>query len=140
MDQILADEQVGAGSVLWPLTDNLGSVRDIAVYNAGTNTTTIANHNVYDAFGRVVSETNSAVDLLFGYTVETGMLKLSCNTTSEVLYPRIGQWLSEDPIGFAAGDANVRRYVGNGATGATDPSGLIDPGAYDESSQNCFVE
>lgn len=36
----------------------------------------------------------------------------------------IGQWLSEDPIGFAAGDANPRRYVGNSPTNATDPWGL----------------
>jgi hypothetical protein len=40
--------------------------------------------------------------------------------------PETGRWISEDPIGFAAGDANLYRYVGNGVTGATDPSGLID--------------
>ncbi len=33
-----------------------------------------------------------------------------------------GQWMSEDPIGFAAGDVNLRRYVANGAT--AEPSGL----------------
>ncbi len=124
VDQILADEQVGTGSVLWPLTDNLGSVRDIAVYNAGTNTTTIANHIVYDAFGRVVSETNSAIDLLFGYTGRDWDAQAELQYNRARWYdPRIGQWLSEDPIGFAAGDTNVRRYVGNGVTGATDPSG-----------------
>ena len=32
--------------------------------------------------------------------------------------------LSEDPIGFDAGDANLYRYVGNGATGAVDPNEL----------------
>ncbi|MCO8123236.1 hypothetical protein NHH03_15920 [Stieleria sp. TO1_6] len=32
--------------------------------------------------------------------------------------------ISQDPIGFAAGDANLYRYVGNGPTNATDPSGL----------------
>lgn len=37
-----------------------------------------------------------------------------------------GRWLSEDPIGFSAGDANLYRYVGNGPTNGTDPSGL-DP-------------
>ena len=36
----------------------------------------------------------------------------------------VGRWLSQDPIGFAAGDANLYRYVGNGATNATDPDGL----------------
>ena len=29
---------------------------------------------------------------------------------------RTGRWISEDPIGFAAGDANLYRYVGNGPT------------------------
>jgi RHS repeat-associated protein len=38
--------------------------------------------------------------------------------------PATGRWVSEDPIGFAGGDANLARYVGNGATNATDPSGL----------------
>ena len=36
----------------------------------------------------------------------------------------MGRWLSQDPIGFAAGDANLYRYVGNGATNAVDPTGL----------------
>ncbi len=38
--------------------------------------------------------------------------------------PVIGQFISEDPIGFDAGDPNLRRYVGNSPTNATDPSGL----------------
>ena len=37
-------------------------------------------------------------------------------------------FLSKDPIGFLAGDANLQRYVGNNAVNATDPSGLT-PGA-----------
>ncbi|HRX83260.1 MAG TPA: HNH endonuclease, partial [Pirellulaceae bacterium] len=32
--------------------------------------------------------------------------------------------ISNDPIGFSAGDANLYRYVGNESTNATDPSGL----------------
>ena len=39
----------------------------------------------------------------------------------------LGQWLSEDPLGFRAGDENVRRYVGNRSTISTDPMGLEDP-------------
>jgi len=38
--------------------------------------------------------------------------------------PLAGRFLQEDPEGFAAGDANLYRYVGNGPTNATDPSGL----------------
>jgi uncharacterized protein RhaS with RHS repeats len=43
--------------------------------------------------------------------------------------PTIGRWISQDPLGFEAGDANLYRYVGNSPTNATDPSGLqINPG------------
>jgi hypothetical protein len=38
---------------------------------------------------------------------------------------RLGS-ISKDPIGFAAGDANQYRYVGNAPTNATDPSGLAE--------------
>jgi len=36
----------------------------------------------------------------------------------------IGRFVSEDPMGFTAGDANVSRYVGNGVTTKTDATGL----------------
>lgn len=38
--------------------------------------------------------------------------------------PTVGKWMEEDPIQFKAGDANLRRYVSNDPTNATDPSGL----------------
>ena len=38
--------------------------------------------------------------------------------------PSTGRWMSEDPIAFSGGDVNLYRYVGNDATGATDPTGL----------------
>ena len=37
----------------------------------------------------------------------------------------VGRFISEDPIGFEAGDANVYRYVLNSPTNFTDPSGLL---------------
>ncbi len=50
VDQILADEQVDSlaapGEVLWPLTDNLGTVRDLAVYDDATGITAIVNHRM----------------------------------------------------------------------------------------------
>jgi hypothetical protein len=39
-------------------------------------------------------------------------------------HPISGRFMSEDPKGFAAGDPNLFRYVGNHPTYATDPSGL----------------
>jgi len=63
--------------------------------------------------------------ILFGYTGkqldEATGLQHNLNRWYDA---RLGQWISEDPIGFAAGDENVRRYVGNRVTRSTDPDGL----------------
>lgn len=37
--------------------------------------------------------------------------------------PLIGQWISEDPIGFGAGDSNQIRYVLNSVLALVDPTG-----------------
>jgi hypothetical protein len=43
---------------------------------------------------------------------------------NRVQNPGTGRWTSPDPKGFAAGDANIRRYVGNDPANASDPKGL----------------
>ena len=138
VDQLLADEQINgastAGEVLWALTDHLGSVRDL-VDNSGTP----RKHLSYDAFGNVeieqhydtagnsISDSHAeAVDTIFGYTgraldESTGLQ----NNLYRWYDAAVGRWASEDPIGFASGDANLNRYVGNEATGWIDPSGLV---------------
>jgi len=40
--------------------------------------------------------------------------------------PTLGRFIELDPIGFAAGDNNWYRFVGNSPTGRTDPSGLCE--------------
>jgi RHS repeat-associated protein len=131
VDDLLADEQnpgLSSRNTLWALSDHLGSIRDIADTSESTGTTSIANHRRYDSFGRRVWETNDAVDLVFGYTGklfdETTRLQNNLNRWYD---SSTGRWISQDPIGFAAGDANLYRYVGNGPNNATDPSGLIAP-------------
>ena len=129
VDQILADETAddgGSEDVLWPLTDHQNTVRDLAEYDSGTDTTTIANHRTYDAFGNITSETAPAVDHLFAYTArpfdEDTNLQNNLNRWYD---PTTGRWLSEDPIGFGAEDANLYRYVGNGPMNGSDPLGLF---------------
>ena len=66
------------------------------------------------------------VDEVFGFTgryfdAATGLQ----NNLHRWYDPRIGRWLSEDPIGFAAGDANLYRYVNNEPTTLRDPNGLL---------------
>ena len=111
------------GDVLWSLTDQLGTVRDLAVYDNGV--TSIANHRVYDSFGNLKSQTNSAVDCLFGFTGRaldnaTGLQ----NNWHRWYDGKVGRWVSKDPISFTGGDANTSRYVGNQPTDLRDPSGL----------------
>ena len=69
---------------------------------------------------------NSVVEFMFGFTGrmyddETGLQ----NNLNRWYDAKVGRWISEDPIGFEAGDANIYRYVGNGPTNATDPTGLF---------------
>jgi RHS repeat-associated protein len=92
--------------------------------------TQLAQHLVYDAFGRIQMAIPSTPSHLFGYTGR------EYDTESGLSYYRaryydaaLGQFLNEDPLGFDARDANLRRYVGNGPLDATDPSGMEEAGS-----------
>ncbi|GIW96784.1 MAG: hypothetical protein KatS3mg111_0117 [Pirellulaceae bacterium] len=150
VDQLLADEQylswwspdafhgsafLGAGSVYWPLTDHLGTVRDLVDSNSG-----VREHQVFDSFGNLVHEADfdaagnpiasshqDAVDTVFGYTGRAWDADVDLQYNRARWYsPTLGRWLSQDPIGFNAGDANLYRYVANRPTNAIDPSGLVE--------------
>jgi RHS repeat-associated protein len=129
VDQILADEVVSStttpGNVLWPLADNLDTVRDIVDFNEMTNVAQMVNHLTYDSFGRITAETNAAMDFLFAFTgrerdEETGLYYYRARYYD----PATGRFLSRDPIEFEALDPNLYRYVDNGPTNWKDPSGL----------------
>ena len=99
----------------------------MADLNEGSGTTTVTNHRFYDTFGILKSETNAAVDLIFGFTAKlfddvTGQQHNWQRWYDAVL----SKWTSEDPSGFRAGDTNLSRYVGNNATNLIDPTGLVE--------------
>jgi RHS repeat-associated protein len=123
----LAEEAVLSGAdetVQWTLTDHLNTVRDIAKYDSGSDMTTVVNHLIYDAFGRVTSESNSTIDSLFLFTGRPFDSDTQLQNNLNRWYDaRVGRWLSEDPIGFAAGDGNLYRYVGNSPVSRRDPIG-----------------
>jgi len=125
VDELLADEQIAGSNTLWGLADHLGSLRDIADLNEGTGVTSVTNHRTFNSFGKLISETNAAVDMLFAFT---GKQYDEATALQHNLFrwydPVMGQWLSEDPLSFAAGDENVRRYVGNRVVDLMDPTGL----------------
>ncbi len=120
VDQILADER--GGSVVWALADNLGTVRDV-VDGGGV----VLNHVTYDSFGKVVSQSNASVEFRYGYTGREADSETGLDYYRARYYDAsTGRFISEDPIGFNAGDTNLYRYVGNSPTNAIDPSGLLE--------------
>uniref|UniRef100_UPI0036F2CDB1 RHS repeat-associated core domain-containing protein n=1 Tax=Tautonia marina TaxID=2653855 RepID=UPI0036F2CDB1 len=119
VDMLLARTSA-AGTSAWYLTDRLGSVRDLA-----STSGTVINHVAYDGFGKVLSESSPAHGDRFKFTgrEQDAVTGLQYNR-ARYYDAAIGRWTQEDPIGFAAGDANLYRYVGNGPTNFVDPDGL----------------
>jgi len=124
IDQVFAEE-TGTGDIYWALADNQGTVRDLAEYDSIMDETNVVNHIKYDAYGNITSESNPSIDFLFAYTGR------EWDADADLFYYRArwydasaGRFISEDPLGFAAGDTNIFRYLANDATNATDPSGL----------------
>jgi RHS repeat-associated protein len=116
VDQVLADET--SNGVTWALADHQGTVKDLLDGNG-----TIISHIAYDSFGRVISNTGN-IDFRYGYTgrdydSETGLEYYRARYYDAA----IGEFISEDPLGFDAGDGNLMRYVFNSSTNYTDPSG-----------------
>ena len=131
-DLLFADEN-GMGEVLWGLGDHQSTVRDWVEYDTSAGRGVVTNHVTYDAFGTITSQTDPSHEITVAYTGQ------DWDADAELYYYRArwydavaGRFLSEDPSGFAAGDANLQRYVGNGAATRTDPTGLQDLELSDE--------
>jgi RHS repeat-associated protein len=78
----------------------------------------------YTPFGSVTrTNTTSSNSMLFAGQEEDGATGLHFHT-ARYYSPLLGRYLSEDPIGFASGDLNLYRYVGNRPNLTFDPSGL----------------
>jgi RHS repeat-associated protein len=109
------------GTAAWYLADRQGSIRDV-VNLAGT---TVLDHLAYDGFGNVTSESNAAAGDAYKYN--GGRLDAATGYTLfgwRYYDAATGRWTTRDPSGFSAGDSNLYRYVGNGPTNGSDPSGL----------------
>ena len=133
VDQVLADEHFSlsgtdqlpssAGTTLWALSDNQGTVRDV-VKDDGT----LEQHIAYSPFGEQVSISTTVaptvVAFAFGYTGT-----YTDTVTGDQLHgvrwydPASQRWLTQDPSGLGP-DSNPYRYCGNGPTDETDPTGL----------------
>jgi RHS repeat-associated protein len=137
VDELLADEQVdwsdsdADGEVLWALTDQAGSVRDV-VDNNGT----VRLHREFDAYGNVTDTTYfnasgvevqeagvGAVEIIVRWTGKVFDIYTGLQNNLHRWYdPIVATFLSEDPI---KDGTNWRIYAGNAPTMFVDPSGLI---------------
>ena len=118
IDQVLAQEDAD-GNVLWALTDHQDTVRDVLNSDG-----TVANHISYDGFGNIISETNPEEYFRFTYTGREFDEEIEQYFYRARYYDAaIGQFTSNDPLGFSAGDSNLYRYVNNSPVNFVDPDG-----------------
>ena len=118
VDMVLAEQDfLPSTSALsgpqWQMTDHLQTVRGIA--EKGTNATAVRTNAIqYDGFGKITTQTDSTKQPYFGYagrdTQSLGDLTYNRNRFYDT---NLGRFISQDPMSFGAGDANLYRYVGN---------------------------
>ena len=101
--------------------DALGSTRALT----DASETVLERYN-YTAFGTLLGSPTLLTPFRWG-----GMVGYYWDAALATQYirarhyqPTIARWISLDPIGFAGGDANLFRYVGNSPVMAWDPRGL----------------
>src|SRR5687767_3311325 len=121
IDEFLTRTDVQSATTSYVLLDALGSAIAL-VDTAGT----ILTQYTYEPFGRTLA-TGASTTNPFQYTNRE-------NDGSELYYYRaryyhagLQRFISEDPIGFAAGDPNLFAYAYNSPTNFRDPSGNFVP-------------
>lgn len=95
-----------SGITAWYLADHEGSVRDV-VNTSGT----VIDHVAYDSYGNVTSESspNSGDRFKFDGMAVDVMLGIYYDD-ARWYDPAAGKFISQDSIGFGAGDPNLFRF------------------------------
>lgn len=117
VDQLLA--RTDSGTPYWELGDRQGSIRTIIDNNA-----VIKDSVSYDGWQNA-THTNSAFAGRYLGSGREWEAEIALYYDRARFYdPASGRWISQDPLGFDAGDSNLYRYVNNAPTNEVDPSGL----------------
>ncbi len=120
LDSLLASMQ-SDGTVRWYLADQVGTITQI-LDSVGGASSQIA----YDSFGNVLQETGPAFDNRFYFMGrELDSVSNMYDFRGRFYDPLLGRFSSQDKLGFAAGDANLYRFVGNNPLYSIDPLGTI---------------
>ena len=113
-------DQFLANGTDWLLGDHQGTIRDRVSMATHADT-----HVQYNAFGEILGGAIGTSTATIGYTGQIWDANAGLYNFRNRWYdPKIGKFLSQDPSGFTAGDANLYRYVGNSPLSFTDPTGL----------------
>ena len=110
-----------SGSTAWYLRDQVGS------FDADVTTTLVLDQIVYDPYGNIVTETNASDGDRFKFAgMELDPITGLYYDHARYYDAAMGRFVSQDPKGFKAGDADLYRYANNEPTIHTDPSGMAD--------------
>lgn len=108
--------QTTGSSTSYFLADHLGSTNGLT-----DQTGLLTSSNSYDSFG---NPTNSSFPTRYQFTGREYDSFTSLQYNRARFYdPKLGRFISEDPIGFTGGDINLYGYVRNRPTLYTDPLG-----------------
>ena len=109
------------GSITYYLAyDQVGSLRMV------TDTSGVITKRVdYDSFGSIISDTNPAMTIPFGFAgglhdKDTGLVRFGARDYD----PPLSRWTAKDPIDFNGGDTNLYGYVANDPINFRDSMGL----------------
>ena len=153
VDQILATEDVtalgagetqSAGTVNWALPDNEETVRQVAIYDVGTNTTSVLDHIVYDPFGQVAWQSSPSNQPAFTYggMWQDPVTGLDFNAGSGTWYDAVDAVFAGGGPSSAGGGGGPRTNsyppVSNGPGNPPGPAGFNLPGRRNSSLPGVF--
>jgi RHS repeat-associated protein len=108
------------GNAYWTLSDKQGTIRDV-VDSSGAVKDSIQ----YDTFGNIIAQTDPSYAGRYAWTGREFDVETDLQYNHARYYDAAtGRWMSQDPLGFDAGDSNLYRYVKNSPAIGTDPTGL----------------
>jgi RHS repeat-associated protein len=116
IDEPLAVQK--GGNTYYYHADGLGSITGLS--NTGG---TIVQTYSYDSFGNITASSSISQPFTFTareYDSETGMYFYRARYYD----PKVGRFVTKDPIGFGGGDVNLYNYVGANPVNWIDPFGL----------------
>lgn len=118
--EVISENRNGVSRFYVP--DSLGSMRAL-LDNTQAQTDTFT----YWPYGEEQSRTGTT-PTPFRFVGSQGYYRDSSSRTyvrARCLELTKGRWLTKDPLGFAAGDVNLYRYVGSNPINSIDPTGMF---------------